>query len=176
MKHELREWIDLVVEGEYIPPPPEYDPEDDEHREASARTGFWGEQAAGCVFFARSTNRLLLMFRSSGVKEPHTWGNCGGAYKASEAPVVAARREGREETGYSGEMQMVPLYVFQSGTFHYSNYLAIIDEEFEPDLGWEAEDYAWCDWGDWPHPLHFGLKALFADAASVAKIKALIAE
>lgn len=161
----IRTFID-IVEGEeaYIAPPPEYDPEDAEHYDALDKTGFFGNQAAGCVFFAKSTGRFLLMLRSNKVLEPLTWGNCGGAHKSEEQPIKAAEREGREETGYTGSMQMVPAFVFTSGNFRYSNFFAVIQNEFVPDLGWEAIDYKWCEYGDWPEPLHFGMKALFSDA------------
>ncbi len=171
----IRDWIDLMEAAGYVPPPPTYDSEDDEHYDALDKTGFFGAQAAGCVFLARSTGRLMLMLRSYQVLEPGTWGNCGGAHKASEQPIAAAEREGREETGYSAAMDMVPLLVFTKGDFRYSNFLAVVDEEFEPDLGWEAEDHEWVEFGEWPQPLHFGMKALFSDAVSVAKIKELIA-
>jgi 8-oxo-dGTP pyrophosphatase MutT (NUDIX family) len=116
----------------------------------------------------------MLMLRSAGVLESGTWGNCGGAHKATETPLNAATREGREETGYRGEMEMIPLLVFSKGDFRYSNFLAVVEDEFTPDLGWEADDSCWVDFGDWPSPLHFGMKALFSDAMSVAKIKALV--
>lgn len=174
MFKSLRDWINLVLENNYIAPPPEYDPEDDEHYDALEQTGFFGAQAAGCVFFARSTKRFLLMHRSQAVLEPGTWGNCGGAHKAQEAPLAAATREGREETGYAGEMSMMPLLVFSKGDFRYSNFLAIVEDEFEPDLGWEAVGYEWVGFGEWPEPLHFGMKALFSDPGSVQKIKGLL--
>ena len=171
----IRDWIDILLENDYIPPPPEYDPEDEEHYDALEKTGFFGAQAAGCLFLAKSTGRLMLVLRSASVEQPFTWANCGGAHKASEEPLEAAKREGREETGYSGPMTMVPLFVFTKGTFRYCNFLAVIDDEFTPHLGWEADEFKWCDYGDWPKPLHFGLQALFADAASVTKIKSVIA-
>lgn len=172
----MRNWINLFETGRYVPPPPEDDSEDEDHYDALDRTGFFGQQAAGCVFYARDTKRFLLMLRSPKVLESGHWGNCGGAHHADEQPIVAAEREGREETGYDGAMHLVPAFVFTSGSFRYSNFFAIVDHEFVPDLGWEATDYEWCNYGEWPSPLHFGLEALFADQSSVNTIKGLISE
>lgn len=129
-------------------------------------TGFFGAQAAGCVFLAKKTGRFLLMLRSESVQEPGTWGNCGGAHKSDEEPITAAEREGREETGYDGKMEMVPALLFTSGTFKYSNFIAIVDDEFVPELGWEADDYKWCTMDTLPSPLHFGMESLFKDEKS----------
>jgi 8-oxo-dGTP pyrophosphatase MutT (NUDIX family) len=149
---------------------------DDElaHHEALRTTGFWGAQGAGLLFFARRTRRFLLAHRSEYVQEPGTWGTWGGAIDKGDSPEAAARREASEECGlHSPILQMVPLLVFQSGTFRYSNFLGIIEDEFVPELNWESQGFQWCRFGRWPRPLHPGLKALFADAASVEKMKAL---
>lgn len=154
-----------ITEGEHTPP--EYDPDDEAHYDALDKTGFFGAQAAGCVLMAKTTGRLMLVHRSEGVEQPNTWGNVGGAHHADERPADAAHRELHEETGYSGRVQMVPLMVFQSGSFRYCNFLAIVEDEFTPSLGWEATDHVWCKLGDWPHPLHFGVEALFNDSESM---------
>src|SRR5574343_926877 len=140
--------------------PPLYDPEEEEHYVTLRKTGFFGAQAAGCIFKAEKTGRILLMFRSNSVLEPHTWGNCGGAHKKDESPEKAAEREGREETGYEGKITMIPSLVFKKPGFIYRNFIALVDDEFVPDLGWESEDYMWCDINDLPSPLHFGMEFL----------------
>ena len=66
---------------------------------------------------------------------------------------------------------MVPLFVFKKGTFRYSNFLGIIKDEFTPHLNWESESFKWCEFGKWPSPLHFGVKAILADPHSVQIMK-----
>jgi hypothetical protein len=66
---------------------------------------------------------------------------------------------------------MIPLLVFASGSFRYYNFLAIVEDEFVPSLGWEADDFRWCTFGEWPSPLHFGMVSLFNDPQSVKTIK-----
>ena len=70
---------------------------------------------------------------------------------------------------------MVPLFVFrhQSG-FTYYNFLAIVDDEFEPSMDWETQGYRWVEYGKWPTPLHPGLVSLLKDSASMQLIKARI--
>lgn len=168
----MKRFINIITEGQYGDhTPAEFERDDDEFYDARDKTGFFGNQGAGCIILAAKTGRIMVVERSASVEEPHTWGNCGGAHKSEEMPRDAALRELHEETGYKGEAKMIPLMVFQKGTFRYSNFLAIIEDEFVPQLGWEADDYRWCEFGDWPTPLHFGLQGLFSDPASVKTIQ-----
>lgn len=142
-----------------------------EEWEALAKTGFYGKRGAGVLFFAEDTERFLIAKRSSQVEEPHTWGTWGGAISNDEKPVDGARREAHEETGYSGAMKFKLLWVFKHKSgFEYHNFLAIVSKEFTPKLNWESEDFAWVSLGDWPSPLHPGMKALLsANVPLVAK-------
>ena len=148
------------------------DPNDREHLAAMKRTGFWGKQGAGCIFLARNTGRLLIAHRSRKVEQPNTWGTWGGAIDSGEDPETAVRREAREEAGAAAAIvALKPLFVFQSGSFRYSNFLAVVDHEFEPVLTWETQGYRWCPFGEWPNHLHFGLQAVLNDPASTATIR-----
>lgn len=165
----MRNWLDIITEGS----------QDHEHAEALKKTGYWGKKGAGCIVLARDTGRILLAHRSPydpsipGPEEGSTWGGWGGAIDSNESPEVAARRELREECGYHGHFETVPLYVYKapSGNFRYYNFLAVVDNEFEPKLDWENQGFRWVEFGSWPQPLHFGMKALFADHNSMATIR-----
>lgn len=155
----MRRFMNILVESDL------------DHREALNKTGFWGAAGAGCVILARDTGRILVAHRSDYVEQPGTWGGWGGAIDRGEDPVEAVKREVSEETGYMGRVEIEPLYVFKKDTFRYFNFLAIVDSEFSPRLDWENQGFKWCDFGDWPEPLHFGLVALFKDSASIETIK-----
>lgn len=147
-----------------------------EHFAALKRTGFFGNQGAGCIFLAKDTNRFLLAHRSASVEQPGTWGIWGGAIDSHETPQVAATREAEEESGYNGQIKMVPLYIFEAHrngkiVFKYFNFLAIVPTEFTPHLDWESQGFQWCEFGDWPSPLHFGVTAILNDASSVRKMR-----
>lgn len=146
--------------------------DDREHSQALQQTGFWGRRGAGCLILARDTHRICIAHRSQKVEQPGTWGTWGGAIDADEDPAQAAQREVSEEAGYSGPMQMVPLYVFKHRSgFTYYNFLAIVDQEFKPRLDWETQGYSWVKFGQWPRLLHPGLQALLSDAASLDRIR-----
>lgn len=134
---------------------------DAEHQAELEKTGFWGKQAAGCIFMARDTGRFLIAHRSPYVQEPNTWGTWGGAIDSNEDPEQAVRREVQEEAGYHGPLLLKHLWTFKHPSgFQYHNYLAIVQNEFEPKLDWETQGYAWVEKGQWPQPLHPGLAGL----------------
>lgn len=133
---------------------------DSEHASALRDTGFWGRAGAGALIVASDTGRILIPHRSASVEQPGTWGVWGGAIDAGEDPAAAARREVEEEAGASSVARMVPLYVFRKGDFRYHNFLAVVPSEFQPRLNWETQGFRWVEFGDWPAPMHFGLKAL----------------
>ena len=156
---------------------------DREHHSVMQQTGFWGNKGSGCIFFAQDTKRFLIAHRSDNpvpynVQEPGTWGSWGGAIDANENPEEAAIREAEEECGYNGEIHMLPMYVFDAVkngriVFKYYNYLAVIPNEFIPRLNWESQGYKWCEFGQWPSPLHFGLRKLFEDSNSYSLMRKL---
>lgn len=149
------------------------DPEfyDDMHHAAGRGTGFYGARGAGCVVIARSTGRMLLPLRSEWVLEPGTYGVWGGAVDPGLSPEEAARRELRQEAGIDVDV-IEPLLVFapEGSTFRYHNFLAVVDDEFDPVLNDETESVVWATLDDLPSPLHFGLEALLADPDSLARI------
>ncbi|WP_454727728.1 MULTISPECIES: ADP-ribosyltransferase-containing protein [Cupriavidus] len=147
------------------------DPEAD-HLAQLERTGYWGREGAGCLIMARDTGRILWPKCSAYVQEPGTYGTWGGAIDGKEPPRCAVQRELREETGYFGEAQLVPLLVFDAPGFRYHNFLAVVPREFSADLNWETEAAEWRAMGDWPEPLHPGAKVLLADAPSMATMRA----
>ena len=140
--------------------------------EALKKTGFWGESASGCIILAEDTKRLLFQLRSEHVLEPNTWSTWGGAMEPGESPEQTVKRELKEESGYSGDMKLIPLYIFEHKSgFKYYNYLAIVPHEFKAKLDFETKDYDWTTLDELPSPLHFGLKALLSDTQSLNTIK-----
>ncbi len=122
---------------------------------------YWGEKAAGCIFLAKDTGRILLAHRSDQVDyEPHTWGTWGGKIDGDESPAQAVKREVEEETGLDTPFKIHPLYIFRDGNFSYHNYLVIVPFEFTPKLNWENDGSEWVEYGQWPDPLHFGMEEL----------------
>lgn len=139
--------------------------EDDmDHEEALHKTGYWGNEGAGCLIFSLSTKRFLIGHRSPMVEEPNTWGTFGGAIDSGEDPKKAAIREAVEETSLSlSDITDMPLvYVFkdENSDFRYHNFIVIVDDEYTPTLNWENSEAKWFNCNSFPNPLHFGLKIL----------------
>jgi 8-oxo-dGTP pyrophosphatase MutT (NUDIX family) len=140
---------------------------DASHAEALARTGYWGEMAAGMIFLAKDTGRIGIGKRSEYVLEPGTYGTMGGAGNPGESPEQVAIREGcKEEAGYAGKIEMIPLAVFEHHSgFKYFNFLGVVEKEFEPTLNWENSSFSWVDGLDsLPTPLHPGMHFLIANS------------
>jgi 8-oxo-dGTP pyrophosphatase MutT (NUDIX family) len=138
-----------------------------EHDRAREETGFWGRRGAGSLIMARTTGRMLIQLRSENVEEPNSWGTWGGAIDSELSPEDAALNEFEEETGVSSNTirEIIPLYVFKHPSgFEYHNFLIVVDDEFTPRPNqaneWEIDGFKWFKFGQFPKPLHFGLKAL----------------
>lgn len=82
------------------------------------------------------------------------------------------QREVHEESGVRPPyLQVIPLYVYTDRDFRYYNFLAVVNDEFQPRLNWETQDSVWVRFGDWPNPLHFGLESLLQDRSSIETIR-----
>jgi 8-oxo-dGTP pyrophosphatase MutT (NUDIX family) len=136
-------------------------------------SGYWGKGGAGILPLCSETKRFLIPFRSSKVKEPHTWGVWGGKIEDHEFNDIekAALREFKEETRCTKPMVLKPLYVFKDGTFEYHNFLGILEEEFTPILNRETNKAEWMDFYDLIalERKHFGLAALLKHSLSIIK-------
>ncbi len=137
---------------------------------------FWGNKAAGVLPICSITKKILLDYRSKYVNEPNTYGVYGGKIDTDENIEDAVRREFLEETEYDDNIELIPAFIFESGTFKYYNYIGIIDDEFEPKMGWESEDYEWVTFDELLNieQKHPGLKLLLEDTESLKIIKKII--
>ena len=135
---------------------------------------FWGSRAAGCIFVATDTGRLMFILRSRNVNEPGTWANVGGKMENGEDIIEAVSREVQEEIKYYGRLKLNKLTEFKSGNFVYYNFLGIVPKEFDPVLNWESDDFKWIEYGNWDeiHPMHFGVKYVIEHDGE--KIKSVI--
>jgi len=146
----------------------------------AADDDFCGNKGAGAIILAKSTGKILVSFRSKDVDQPHTWGVWGGITNKKETPIAGATREATEELGDFELIDSIPLYVFRDkkAGFVFHNFLFVVDKQFTPSPKrkekWETEGHRWVEFGDWPKPLHFGLKDLIKDKVSMDKVKEYI--
>ena len=125
---------------------------------------FWGNKGAGVLAFCTETGKFLLDHRSEYVNEPDTYNVYGGKLDEHTGENLrhVVTREFYEETGYSGDIELIPLYVFKTKGFEYHNFLGLIDHEFEPQNSWESQGHVWVTWDEllsFPNK-HFGLSDL----------------
>ena len=99
-------------------------------------------KAAGAVLYSKKTKRYLLVRRSDSVSMPFTWATVGGEIDPGETPEEAVIRELEEEVGYFGRVRLEEVTKFEGGYIYY-NFVGYIDEEFEPRLNWENDDFGW---------------------------------
>ena len=134
---------------------------------------FTQPQGAGCILRAADTGRWCLQQRSESVSDPGIWSTWGGGREPGETLEQTVRRELAEEGGYTGPLKLEPLLMNQ----RYATYIGHVPHEFEPRLNSESQDSCWVEAGDWPEPLHPGLKqALTKLNESVKKVQAPGAE
>jgi hypothetical protein len=139
----------------------------------------WGRQGAGILFFCK--DQILLLKRSEHVEEPGTWGTPGGAF-GGDAYVDSEERfktrtdlneyweAALEET--EQELGSIPRSVFKTGEFdhvvfaegnrRFVTFFVRISPQtrskWDLVLNWENDEAEWFNVGDFPDPLHYGVK------------------
>ena len=128
---------------------------------------------SGALFFAKETERFLLLHRANG-KKNNLWGLVGGGNEAGETPFEGLKREITEEIGNMPIIKKtIPLESFVSNDekFHFHTYLCLVDNEFIPILNSEHDGYAWVSFGMWPKPLHHGLRNTLQSKVNQTKLR-----
>lgn len=117
------------------------------------------------------------MLRTQG-KTAGSWGLVGGRKEPTDITAYdALTREIQEEVGKIPTIRKtIPLELFVSNDqhFQYNTYVLLVDREFIPTLNEEHAGYAWCDYDNFPKPLHRGVKNSFSNKIIKAKIELLL--
>ena len=140
---------------------------------------YWGSIGAGVLPICPKTKRILISFRSAYVFEPHTYGTIGGKLDYDEEKndlSSVALREFQEETGYSGNIKLIPAYIFRDKNFEYHNFIGVVNDEFNAKIDWETERFEWITFDELIKlsPKHFGLKKLLIDSNSLSIINKIL--
>jgi 8-oxo-dGTP pyrophosphatase MutT (NUDIX family) len=132
---------------------------------------------SGGIFLAKDTRRFLFLLRTQG-KTAGTWGLVGGKKEPTDNTAYdALTREILEEVGKTPAIKkIIPLELFVSNDqhFQYNTYVLLVDREFTPTLNEEHSGYAWCDYENYPKPLHQGVKNSFTNKIIRAKLELLL--
>jgi 8-oxo-dGTP pyrophosphatase MutT (NUDIX family) len=132
---------------------------------------------SGGLFLAKDTGRFLFLLRTQG-KTAGSWGIVGGKKEPSDVTAYdALTREIQEEVGKTPAIKkVIPLELFTSNdqNFQYNTYVLLVDKEFIPVLNEEHSGYAWCNYENFPKPLHQGVRNSFTNKIIKAKIELLL--
>lgn len=127
---------------------------------------------SGAIVYSLNTKRFLFLHRARG-RSGNLWGLVGGTNEDFETPWEGLTREIFEEIGEISIKKTMPLETFVSNDsrFHFHTYLCVINEEFIPVLNEEHNGYAWVEFGNWPKPLHHGLKNTLQNKINLNKLE-----
>jgi 8-oxo-dGTP pyrophosphatase MutT (NUDIX family) len=127
---------------------------------------------SGALFYALNTKRFLFLHRAQG-RTGNLWGLVGGTNEKAETPWEGLKREIFEEIGTVEIKKTMPLETFVSNdtNFLFHTYLCVVNEEFLPTLNHEHDGYAWVSFGQWPKPLHNGLKNTLNNKTNQRKLE-----
>jgi 8-oxo-dGTP pyrophosphatase MutT (NUDIX family) len=132
---------------------------------------------SGGLFLAKDTGRFLFLLRTQG-KTAGSWGIVGGKKEPGDVTAYdALTREIQEEVGKTPAIKkVIPLELFTSNdqNFQYNTYVLLVDKEFIPVLNEEHSGYAWCNYENFPKPLHQGVRNSFTNKIIKAKIELLL--
>lgn len=130
---------------------------------------------SGALFYSLNTERFLFLHRT-GNKSNVSWGLVGGKNESAETPWEGLKREVQEEIGNVDYTKILPLESFVSNDnyFSFHTYLIVVENEFIPYLNNEHDGYAWVTTGQWPKPLHHGLRNTLQNKTIQNKLKTII--
>jgi hypothetical protein len=116
-------------------------------------------KAAGILYRATDTGRVLLLMRRKDADNGGTWAFPAGHIEEGESPVECAARESVEEIGHAPvELELCltqgEFVLFQS-----------CEPEFIPVLNDESDGFLWADPAALPAPLHPGVEDAIAATA-----------
>ena len=128
---------------------------------------------SGALFYTLDTQRFLFLHRTQS-RQADVWGLVGGTNESEEIPYQALIREIKEEIGECPSIvKSIPLETFVSNDekFNFHTYLCVVESEFIPKLNGEHNGYAWVSFGNWPKPLHQGLRNTLQSKSNLTKLQ-----
>ncbi len=137
------------------------------------------KSGVGALIIATKDSRVLLSMRASYKTHAHQWSLFGGMVEPGESPKDALLRELSEEMGFVPDFTRIyPFDVYHSkdGQFNYISFVIIVEEEFTPNLNKENCGYCWINLGEWPRPIHQGIRSCFTSKKSLDKINLILSQ
>ena len=137
------------------------------------------KMGVGTLMVSTKTQRVLLNMRAPHKTHAMQWALFGGMVEKDEQPKDALMRELTEEMGFVPDIEkLYPFDVYQSrdGHFKYYSFVAIVVDEFVPELNNESCGYCWINLGEWPKPMHQGARISFCNLKAIDKIRLILSQ
>lgn len=134
-------------------------------------------KAAGTIFIAKSTKRLLLNFRSVDSSKPNCFGFWGGKLNKDETIIQGLDREIKEEIGFIPSYERVIVideFTSNDKNFKYFSFAVVVQNEFIPQINHESQGYCWCSLDNYPKPLHPGARAILENESVTKSLRRLL--
>jgi ADP-ribose pyrophosphatase YjhB (NUDIX family) len=137
------------------------------------------KMGVGSLFISSKTSRILLNLRAAYKTHSLEWSLWGGMVEDGEQPKEALLRELSEEMNFVPDIERIyPFDIYQSRDKHfkYISFVAVVEEEFIPELNKENCGYCWIDLGQWPKPMHQGARISFCNLKAIERLRMIIAQ
>ena len=130
---------------------------------------------SGGLILSKKTKRFLLLKRTQ-EKTQGQWGLVGGKKEDYDFNTIdTLTREIKEELGLVPNIEkIIPLDSYNNKDFNYGTYIILVKNEFIPILNQEHSSYAWCQYKNWPSPLHKGLKFSLNNKTNKIKLEFIL--
>jgi ADP-ribose pyrophosphatase YjhB (NUDIX family) len=135
------------------------------------------KSGVGALIISSSTERTLFNLRAPDKSYGLCWSLWGGMIEEGESPKVALLREFSEEMGFVPDLKkLYPFDIYESKDkmFRYYTFIAIVQDEFMPNINHEAVGYSWIKAGIWPKPMHTGARKSLCNTKAEEKIKIIL--
>ncbi len=134
-------------------------------------------RSAGVLFISKKTKRALFGLRGKNSSFSFTWDLFGGKLKITEDILTGLGRELGEELGFDEIYieTLIPINISENKKYKYYSFLAIIENEFLPDLNTEHEGFCWINIENWKSiRLHPKVKEFLDNPKLIEHIKKLV--
>lgn len=134
-------------------------------------------RSAGVLFISKKTKRALFGLRGKNSSFSFTWDLFGGKLKITEDILTGLGRELGEELGFDEIYieTLIPINISENKKYKYYSFLAIIENEFLPDLNLEHEGFCWINIENWKSiRLHPKVKEFLDNPKLIEHIKKLV--
>ena len=132
-------------------------------------------EGAGALFYCPMTGNCLILKRSEEGDAANKWCGLGGGVDHDDLSLKhTVLREAHEEAGFNDACDIHYLgKVVHPNGFVFHNHLAVVYDEFEPQLNEEHTDYCWCPYSEFEN---YDMHEQMMEALNQPKAKSILVD